>query len=508
MEFIDKVLNRITMYRLVLYYLLFLFFVAIMLGAAGLIPYSPARLLFSAGFITIVCWVMNAGFAYVFNAPTNVESVYVTALILALIITPGASFGDVQFLFFGYIVSTIAIGSKYILAIGKKHIFNPVAMAVVITALIFNQSASWWVGATALAPFVVVGGLLIVRKIIRFDLVVSFILVAVAGIIGSHLANPAGLFSVVDKAILSSPLFFFAFVMLTEPLTTPPTAWLRICYGALVGFLFVPALHVGNIYSTPELALVVGNVFSYLVSPKKKLLLTLQAIKPIATDCYDFVFSASQKFNFKPGQYLEWTLPHTRPDTRGNRRYFTISSAPGEKQLALGVKIYPNPSSFKKTLLGMKLGDKLIASQLAGEFVLPKKPEQKLVFIAGGIGVTPFHSMIMDLLNRLERRPIVMFYSDKTKDNFVYTSDFDAAERELGIKTVYTLTDTQTIPLTWKGERGYITREMILKYVPDYFERIFYISGPHSMVVAFDKILRDLGVNRNRIKKDFFPGLV
>src|SRR5206468_2445876 len=79
-----------------------------------------------------------------------------------------------------------------------------------------------------------------------------------------------------NTLVFHSCLLFFAFIMLTEPLTTPPTKRLQIMYGALVGFLFVPQIHIGNIYSTPELALIIGNIYSYIVSPKTKLLLHLQ----------------------------------------------------------------------------------------------------------------------------------------------------------------------------------------------------------------------------------------
>lgn len=505
MNFFDSFLGKITMYRLVLYYLIFLLAVAIGFSAFGVLPYSPFSLLWSAFFITSACWVVNIILARIFNAPTNVESVFITALILVLIISPNTSAENFKFYVFA---SMIAVVSKYVLTIGKKHIFNPAAIAVVVTALATGQSASWWVGTTAMMPFVFIGGLLVVRKIVRFDFVITFILVALSGIIGSHFANPAGLLSVIEKVTVSSPLFFFAFVMLTEPLTTPPTSLLRVCYGALVGFLFVPTLHIGSIYSTPELALVIGNIFSYFVSPKYKLLLTLKEVKPISADCYDFIFTSPYEFNFNPGQYLEWTLKHPRPDRRGNRRYFTISSAPGGKEIVIGLKFYQDPSSFKKTLLSMKPGNTIMASQLAGDFVLPRNKEQKLAFIAGGIGITPFHSMIVDLLNRSERRPIVLFNCSRTNEDFAYTNDFDTAELELGIKTIYVIAEEKSVPTNWKGEKGFLTKDMIIRHAPDYLDRIFYLSGPHSMVVAFENTLQQMGVSRKHIKTDFFPGLV
>ncbi len=247
------------------------------------------------------------------------------------------------------------MASKYLLAIGKKHVFNPAAIAVVITAFTMGQFASWWVGGNLpMMAFVVVGGLLITRKLQRFDLVIAFFIAAVASILlTSATGDPVGL---LEKAFTHAPLFFFAFVMLTEPLTTPPTRELRIAYGALVGFLFAPAVHIGSVYSTPELALVVGNVFAYCVSPKGKRLFTLKEKNTTGSDVVDFVFWSDRPMKFKPGQYMEWTLNQKKADSRGNRRYFTIASSPTERDVHLGVKFHEPSSSFKKRLIALESG--------------------------------------------------------------------------------------------------------------------------------------------------------
>lgn len=496
------------MYKLMLYYLGGLIAIAALLGAFGILPYSPIWIIFSTVFISAICWITNAIFAFVFEAPSNEESVYITALILVLIISPIKNVQDLSYFSIAIWAPILAMASKYIFAIGKKHIFNPAAFAIATTALAINQTASWWVGTTLLAPFVIIGGLLVAKKILRFDLVYSFILVALAGIIATHLSNPATLLHTIEKTLLSSSTLFLAFVMLTEPYTTPPTSYLRICYGALVGFLFVPDLHFGQIYSTPELALLVGNIFVYLVSPKTKLILTLKEKLLTATDAYDFIFTTNQHFKFKAGQYLEWTLAHHDPDNRGIRRYFTISSSPTEKEIKMGVKFYEPASTFKKKLLSLQPGETVVASQLSGDFTLPKDKNKKLVFIAGGIGVTPFRSMIKYLVDQKESRSITVFYSQKTLTDFAYVNDLDQAEEELGIKTIYTLTEKNLIPPTWVGETGFVDLKMIQKYVPDYIERYYYISGPHSMVAAFDKTLKEIGIKENQIIKDFFPGFV
>ncbi len=504
MKFIDDILNRITMYRLVLYYLSALIVAAFVFSFFGILPFDPTALAFSTVLIVAVCAVTNWVFARVFEAETNIESVYITALILTLIISPisASNHAGVGFLIF---VSVWAMASKYLFAIGKKHIFNPAAVAVVLTAFLINQPATWWIGGNlALFPLVVGGGLLIVRKIRRFDLVLSFAAVAFATIIATSASSDY--LTAINQTLLHSSFFFLAFVMLTEPLTTPPTAVLRVLYGAIVGFLIAPNIHIGTFYLTPEIALLVGNVFAYVVSPKGRYMLTLTAIEQVATDVYDFVFTPDRGFSFRPGQYLEWTLGHSHPDDRGNRRYFTIASAPTEKSVRLGVKFYSPSSTFKRALAAMKVGSKISAAHLAGGFVLPKKNDTKLVFIAGGIGITPFRSMIHYLLDKREARPITIFYANKTQADVAYKDILDRAKTELGIKTIYSLSAEKTIVPDMINSP--ITGDLIAREVPDYRERTFYISGPRAMVEAFKHTLIEMGISRFKIKSDFFPGFV
>jgi len=302
MKKIDAFLNKITMYRAVLYSLLLLLVAAIGLSFFKLLPFGPLDLMVSTIFITAVCFTSNAVFAWAFKAPSNIESMYITAFILALIITPPKAFTN--FLFLAWI-AVIAMASKYIFAVGKKHFLNPVAVSVALVGLVANQSASWWIANLHMIPFVVIGGLLVVRKMKRFDLVISFF--AITLLIGSifSLINHQNLLSGLGRALVYSPMLFFAFIMLTEPMSLPPTRMLRIAYGLIVGFLFVPQIHIGPLYFTPELALILGNVFTYLVSPDKKLILKLDKIIKLTPDTYDFVFSPDQKINFKPGQYME-----------------------------------------------------------------------------------------------------------------------------------------------------------------------------------------------------------
>ena len=499
-KLVDKLLDHITMYRLVLYYLVALLAAAVALAAFNVLPHGAKAIAFSTVLILAACWVTNWGFARVFDVPANSESIYITALILVLILDPVAPM-DLSGVGVLIAASVWAISSKYILAIGRKHLFNPAALGVALTGLLLNHPATWWVaGNLPLLAVVLIGGGLLVRKLQRLDLVATFILVNLATVLAT--APPSQYGTALSEALRSTPLFFFAFVMLTEPLTAPTTRLPRLAFGALVGFLFAPNVHVGSFYFTPELALLVGNLFAYAAGPKGRFVLTLERIEQAAADTYDFVFKAPRKLAFRPGQYLEWTLGLNRSDSRGNRRYFTVASAPTEESVRLGVKFYEASSAFKRALAAMAPGDTIHAAQLAGNFTLPANRDTKLVFIAGGIGITPFRSMLHYLLDRQEARPIVVLYGAERQQDIAYRDVLDAAERELGIWTVYAVAKDAI-----RGQYpGYIDPKLVREAIPDYKERIFYISGPQAMVKAISHKLQRMGVRRSRIKVDFFPG--
>lgn len=504
MKLIDTLLNRVTMYRLALYYLIVLLAVAELFSFAGVLPYDPYALLFTIGVAVAACGLTNAIFARAYGVPANVESAYITALILALIITPIQSSQDIWFVAWA---GVLAMASKYILALGHKHLFNPAAFAVALTYLALNQSASWWVGTAPMLPFVLLGGALLVRRIRRFGLVAGFVLAALAAVVLLTVAARQNVAAALEQTLLRSPLFFFAAIILTEPLTMPPTRRLQLAYGALVGVLFVPQFHIGSLYITPELAVLAGNLLAFAVSPKATRILTLRDKIQIAPDVYDFVFVPARRFAFAPGQYMEWTLGHADPDARGNRRYFTLASSPTEDTLRLGVKFYEHSSSFKHALLAMDARSEVVAAQLAGDFVLPSDPTQKCVFIAGGIGITPFRSMLKYLLDTRQRRPITLFYANRRVEDIVYRDVLDQAYYDLGIKTIYTISDTSSLPPSWRGRVGNISPQSIAAEVPDYQSCLFYLSGPPSMVDAFRAMLAQMHVKPSQIKTDLFAGL-
>jgi len=124
--------------------------------------------------------------------------------------------------------------------------------------------------------------------------------------------------------------------------------------------------------------------------------------------------------------------------------------------------------------------------------------------IAGGIGVTPFASMIADLLRRREKRSIILLYGNNRADEIAYSDLLARAERELGIRSIFAVAEA-----TEPGSNlhpGFIDEALIQGEIPDFKERTFYLSGPRAMVLRFQRALKGLGVASARIKVDFFPG--
>jgi len=451
-------------------------------------------------YLAVLCRITNEIFARIYETPANAESSYITALILTLLITPEASWHQVPFI---TVAGGLAIASKYVLALHKKHFFNPVAISLVLLYFAAGDSASWWVGNTWLTPIVVGGGLLIARKIQRMQMVLVFFMAAIVSTIMVSKFGPSHSLGNVIALIRHSSIFFLGFIMLTEPLTSPPTDSKRYAYAVLVGILFPPQIHVARVYFTPELALVFGNVFSYIVSAKVKMVGLMEDKLRLAPDIWSYRFKRIPNFGYRAGQYVELTYGYGRTDERGNRRMFTLASSPTEPILEFGVKFYPRGSSFKRALQNASNGTRFAISAPAGQFTLPKDSNQKLAFIAGGIGITPFRSMIKYLLDTGEHRDITLIYAERTSTDFVYTDVFRKAAAHLNSRVIYTISQAEP---GWYGYTGRVNKVLLATEIPDYRERLFYISGSLPLVSAVKDELRKLGVPYTHIKTDYFSG--
>ena len=261
------ILRRVLTYRLMLYYLAVLLAACLVLGAVDLIRFNPIDLAFSTLVIGVTCWIVNWIFARSFGAVTHTDSVLITALILSLIISPFSP-QDSASIGFAIFAAAWAVASKYVLATRKRHIFNPAALGAAVAGVALHRTVSWWVGDyVLLLPVVIVGGVVILDRLRYFSLLAGFA-VTVLGItlINGGLARMESSASLI---LLHSMFFFFAFVMLTEPRTAPLGRWRQALFGVLVGVLFSPSVHIGTYYFTPEMALLAGNVFTFLTNKRR-----------------------------------------------------------------------------------------------------------------------------------------------------------------------------------------------------------------------------------------------
>lgn len=210
-----------------------------------------------------------------------------------------------------------------------------------------------------------------------------------------------------------------------------------------------------------------------------------------------FFFRPERKINYVAGQFTELTLKHDA-DNRGQKRWFTLSSSPTDDLLSITTKFAAKGSSFKRELLKLQTGQELELAEPMGDFVLPKHKELPLVFIAGGIGITPFHSMVKYLTETDQKRPITLLYAAVHEEELVFTDLFKRY-----------CDDTHLIvskpSKTWPGESGKLTIAHI-QNIADIRNCMIYFSGPEPMVESFYKDLADLGVKKHRLVTDYFPG--
>lgn len=206
------------------------------------------------------------------------------------------------------------------------------------------------------------------------------------------------------------------------------------------------------------------------------------------------LFKTDELFIWKPGQYLRYTLSHSNADNRGDRRYFTISTTPHEKMIGLTTRFASEKSSsFKETLHNLRIGDIVEAAGPDGDFVVDK-PNEKYIFIAGGVGITPYRPILLDLAHKSLPMNVTLFYANKT-NNFIFKKELESLVKDhRNFKIYYFVTPRR------------IEEQTIRRRVFDLTEPTFCISGPAPMVFSFEEMLQKMGVAGDKIKTDDFPG--
>ena len=222
--------------------------------------------------------------------------------------------------------------------------------------------------------------------------------------------------------------------------------------------------------------------------------LTLVARKAEAKGVFTFFFQPFNQLNWKVGQHLAYRLPHPNPDNRGIKRYFSIASAPFEKKIMMTTRIEPKKgSSFKKALTSLIEGDTLEAEGPNGDFTL-ENPGQEFVFIAGGIGITPFRAMLLDLAHKKIPIKGTLLYASKTPRP-VFHQELQGLSAKHSTFNLHSIVEPQ---------RG--TPKILQEFIPDFSKPQFYLSGPPAMMQAIESMLGELGVPSSQIKEDYFTG--
>jgi ferredoxin-NADP reductase len=221
--------------------------------------------------------------------------------------------------------------------------------------------------------------------------------------------------------------------------------------------------------------------------------LTLREIRPETSDCSSFVFEPQGPLTWQAGQYLKYTVPHPCADDRGDSRYFSISSAPHEGHVMLTTRFADRSSTFKRALSSLKPGHVINAEELDGDFVVTD-PRRDYIFVAGGIGITPFRAILIDLDHRDEPIHVSLLYANRN-DDFPYKAELEALrEKHASFDVEYFVRPRR------------IDENVIRQYQQEMNDPMIYVSGPEPMVEAFDKMLAQMGVPESKIKNDFFPG--
>jgi len=228
--------------------------------------------------------------------------------------------------------------------------------------------------------------------------------------------------------------------------------------------------------------------------------LTLDHTTKVAENIHTFWCKPSHGLRYTAGQFVELTLDHPNPDSRGTRRWFTLSSSPTEELLAITTKYDTlKSSSFKQSLFALKPGNTVISSQPMGDFVLPKDPATPIVFIAGGIGITPIRSMVKWLVDTGQQRPIQLLYALNSLQELAFGDLLSSYELQQTIVP-------STPPKDWTGPSGRLNAQTIMQTYPSTNpSTLYYISGPEQMVESLGQQLQQNGIDKHQIVGDYFP---
>jgi ferredoxin-NADP reductase len=226
----------------------------------------------------------------------------------------------------------------------------------------------------------------------------------------------------------------------------------------------------------------------------------------VADDTMAFHFEKPPGFEFRLGQSSDLTLvnpPET--DSEGNVRTFSIASAPFEDRLMFATRM--RETAFKRSLKAMSIGTAMKVEPATGSFTLHKTSAKPAVLLAGGIGITPFFSIVKQGDHDRLRHKLYLFYSNHRPEDAPFLESLDNLEKSNpNFQLIATMSDILRSKRKWEGETGPIDKAMLSRYVNDLRGPIFYIAGPPGMVTEIRKMLLASSVNEDDIRTDEFAG--
>lgn len=228
----------------------------------------------------------------------------------------------------------------------------------------------------------------------------------------------------------------------------------------------------------------------------------------VADGTWAFHFEKPADFTFEAGQYVALVLPRLLvPDKRGPVRSLSICSAPSEADLMFAVRI--TDSGFKQTLMSLEPGEVAQATPPIGHFTLSHAADGKRgVFLAGGIGITPVRSILIEAAQAQVVRPFTCFYSNRMPKDAAFHEELKTLSLP-DYSYVATFTQETSVSTGAADERGYITAEMLRKYVPagEILTSWYYLVGTPAFVEAMEAMLESMGILKDRCVNDPFTGM-
>ena len=245
---------------------------------------------------------------------------------------------------------------------------------------------------------------------------------------------------------------------------------------------------------------------STMVAKWPTFLTKLKSREDVAEGTMAFHFERPASFGFTAGQFIDIDLltpPET--DAEGNTRGFSISSAPYEDTIMIATRL--RDTAFKRVLKAMPFGTEVKIEGPFGNLRLHNDAKRAAIFLAGGIGITPFRSILLDATQRKLPHHIILFFSNRRPEDAPFLHEMQALEaRNANYKFIGTMTNMENSTEFWQGERGFLNAQMFNRYLKTTSSPIYYIAGPPGMVNALRAVLQEAGIDDDDIRTEEFAG--